>query len=496
MPLLKPEMGHLLRRAGFGVSPPDAGLWNSLDVSAAIDALVDYESIPDDVDAKMGNAGYLRTLPAGAFDPNGNIIAAPFDPNKNLVDALQRWVFRMVHSGRPLQEKMALFWHNHFATGRTKLSEKLSFPGAVRAFAAKPADDPDGARGQIELFRSHALGNFRDLLLAVSRDPAMVGWLDGETNIVGKPQENFARELMELFTIGVDQFTEDDVYAGARVFTGWNLEPIAKGAKDVHYRGFRYYPKAHDTGYKTFSFAIYPGGGTTIPARDAANGYQDGVDLINALAAHPATGRFLARKLYTFFVSEQRAPEQTLLDQLAAVYYSSAFDMREVVRALLRSPQFQDPANHWSRYSWPAEYVARLIKEIGWIGFSADLAVFAMMGMGQVLFDPPGVDGWRLGKSWFSTTTMLARMNFAMTLMWNQQSQLQQAALPWARTPESFLAYFLDRMPCKPFDRTGRDALLTYLNSAMPWTGSPQQVEAKAAGLAHLIAASGEYQFV
>jgi len=153
-------------------------------------------------------------------------------------DARQRWVFRTVHSARPLQEKMALFWHNHFATGYTKIAGQLSAEAAARALAAKPSEDPSGVRGQLELFRAYALGNFRDLLVAVSQDPAMVAWLDGDTNVKNKPQENYARELMELFTMGVDFYTEADVHAGARVFTGWNLRRNRTGEQRSVQFGF------------------------------------------------------------------------------------------------------------------------------------------------------------------------------------------------------------------------------------------------------------------
>ena len=142
----------------------------------------------------------------------------------------------MVHTTRPLQEKMALFWHNHFATGFSKVAGQLGPGGASRALAAKPSEDPNQLQGQYELFREHALGNFRDLLIAVSQDPAMVAWLDGDTNFKANPQENYARELMELFTMGVDFYTESDVYAGARAFTGWNLRRRGTGPD-------RYYAK-------------------------------------------------------------------------------------------------------------------------------------------------------------------------------------------------------------------------------------------------------------
>ena len=129
----------------------------------------------------------------------------------------------MVHSQRPLQEKMALFWHNHFATAYSKVAGAFGAAEATRLFAAKPTEDSNAVVGQLELFRKYAVGNFRDLLVEVAKDPAMLVWLDGRLNVRGRPQENFARELMELFTMGVGTFQETDVYAGARVFTGWNL---------------------------------------------------------------------------------------------------------------------------------------------------------------------------------------------------------------------------------------------------------------------------------
>ena len=147
-----------------------------------------------------------------------------FQPANNILDARQRWLFRMVHTKRPLQEKMALFWHNHFATAYSKVANDIGDGGfATRMLAAKPDEDASRTKGQIELFREYALGNFRDLLIEVAKDPAMLVWLDGRTNVRARPQENFARELMELFTMGVGRFEETDVYAGARVFTGWNL---------------------------------------------------------------------------------------------------------------------------------------------------------------------------------------------------------------------------------------------------------------------------------
>src|SRR3954469_10563634 len=279
---------HLLRRAGFGAGQDEIDDYLELGYAAAVQQLLHYDGVPDDVDALIGKSGYVSITARGEFLPRTVIN-----------DARQRWLFRMVHSKRPLQEKMALFWHNHFATAYTKIAGAAGAAEAARMLAAKPAEDPGAVKGQLEQLREHAMGNFRDLLVAIAQDPAMLFWLDGRTNVRAKPQENFARELMELFTIGVDTFAESDVYAGARVFTGWNLaRPGAGGAQ--HYT-FSYVPNNHETTAKEFTFPIYPDGSRVIPARAAASGMQDGIDLINAVAAHPKTGPRLARKLYGFF---------------------------------------------------------------------------------------------------------------------------------------------------------------------------------------------------
>ena len=157
--------------------------------------------------------------------------------------------------------------------------------------AAKPAEDPGGVRGQIEMLRDNALGNFQTLLVEIAKDTAMLIWLDGRTNVRARPQENFGREIMELFTMGVGHYTEADVYAAARVFTGWNLTRVGGVAP---YLTFFYNAAQHDTAAKTFTFPIYPDGRKTIPARGAGNGMQDGLDFIAALARSPHTAAYLA----------------------------------------------------------------------------------------------------------------------------------------------------------------------------------------------------------
>jgi uncharacterized protein (DUF1800 family) len=482
------EIDHILRRAGFGATEEEVDTYARLAFAGptlALSKLLNYANFPDDVDTNIGKPGYVGITARGEFQPT-----------QNITDARQRWLFRMVHSQRPLQEKMALFWHNHFATAFSKVSDGLgSASEGTRVFSAKPSEDAAGAKGQLELFREYALGNFRDLLLNVAKDPAMLVWLDGRLNVRSQPQENFARELMELFTMGVGTFAETDVYAGARVFTGWNLSRPGAGAAQRY--TFNYNAGQHETTAKTFTFAVYPDGGKTIPARSADSGMQDGVDLINAVARHPATGPRLATKLYKFFINEVDPPDGGLIDRLAKTYYSSGFEMYPVVQQLLLSPQFLDPKNYYKRYAWPVEFVVRALKEVGWAGFSVNDALTPLLNMGQVLFEPPDVAGWELGPGWFSSGAMLARMNFASQLATNQKFNLRELVRGHGATPEDLLATMLDRLTPVEYEADPYNALLDYTRAGQSnWTGSDTQLANKSAGLAHLIVGSGEYQLV
>jgi uncharacterized protein (DUF1800 family) len=480
------QMQHLLRRAGFGSTPQELSSYSQFSYTGAVDALLNYDQVPDDVDSKIGTPGYVGVTAQGEFQPNTNIN-----------HARQRWLFRMVHSQRPLQEKMALFWHNHFATGYTKVQGASGGgPDGARLMAAKPSEDPAQQLGQIELFRNYALGNFRDLLIEVAKDPAISLWLDGHTNTKAQPQENFGREVMELFTVGVGYYTEPDVYAAAKVFTGWNYTLTGGRGDGTGKYAFIFNQNQHETSAKTFSFPIYADGNKTIPARPASNGMQDGIDFINALAASPNTARYLARKLIRVFVTELSDPDPALVDKLAGTYLSSGFNMKAVMRDLFLSPQFTDSSSYFARYAWPVEFVARAIKEVGWAGYTVNDAVAGLPNMGQVLFEPPDVAGWDLGQTWFSSGTMLARMNLGSTLTSNQRFNLRDAAKPFGKTPDSLLAWMLDRLSVAQVDSTLYNDLRSLLTSSGAWTGSDAQLLTKASGLAHIILAAPQYQFM
>ncbi len=482
------QVEHLFRRAAFGPSADDLARFADASPSSVVSYLVDYERIPDDVDSKIGQSAYVGVTAAGR----------PFSPNTNIDDARQRWLFRMVHSQRQLEEKMALFWHNHFATGYTKIAGAVGAVQATKMMAVKPGDLP-GPPGQIELFRRYALGNFTTLLTEMAKDPAMLIWLDGRNNVRTRPQENFGREIMELFTWGVGNYVEQDVYAAARVFTGWNLRNATAGGNDnpATYYEFIYNGNQHDTTAKVFTFPIYSNGSNTIPARAAADGMQDGLDFITALARHPETARRFARKLWGFFVSELEAPDPAFVEAVASEYRQSNTEMKPVVRFILESPWFNNPDRWYTRYSWPAEFVARSIREVGWNGFSVDSARTPLTNMGQTLFEPPDVAGWELGPGWIGTGSMLARMNFASTLAANQRFNLAKSAVPFGASPEALLDYFLaEKFSPAPYENGPYGALLTYLRAGVTWTGAEAQLNTKVPGLTRLIVGSSEYQFV
>src|ERR1051325_2508445 len=484
MAQLNPEVDHLLRRAGFGIGEADVATFRDMRLDTVVSYLVDYEGRPDDVDARIGRADHVQVTTRDLFAPD-------LDTDY----ARQRGMFRMIHTRRPLQEKMALFWHNHFATAYSKLAADSGNLQAAKMLACKHGT-LRGPQGQLEIFRQYALGNYRDLLLQVAMDPSMLVWLDGQFNTRKKPQENFGREVMELFTVGVGNYTEPDVYAAARVFSGWNLrESVGYRRDDPNaYQEFVYNVDEHETSAKTFSFPVDTTGSRTIPARSASAGMQDGIDLITALAVHPETAKRLARKFWNFFISEIHSPDPTFVDSAAAVYLQNRTEIRPVVRYVLTSPWFTDPSVRYARYSWPAEFVARAIKQVGWQGFTLDRVRSPLANMGMLLFEPPHLGGWPLGANWFSTGTMLARTNFAATVAASQKEFLAVEIQPEAGTVDALMSAMLDRITPAPFDAAPQQALMSYLLAGGPWTGSESQLNTRAAGLARLLVGSSAYR--
>lgn len=468
------DTAHLLRRAGFGADPEAVRLAAAAGLAATTDSLLHPERTPDTLE----DEAFLQRLSA----------LLPETKNGGLpTQAIKMWwAHRMVASPRPLEEKMTLFWHGHFT----------SKDGAMQG---------DLLLRQNRLFRTHALGNFRTLTLAVSRDPEMLRYLNGSQNYKAHPNENYARELMELFTCGIGHYTEDDVKAGARAFSGWN----GRGGE------FRFNAAQHDNDPKTFL---------------GKTGNWNGDDIVDMLAAHPATARRLCTKLFTYFVYPN--PEPAAIDALTKTYYASGYDLRAVLGHLLHSQAFYSEKARFAVIKSPAQYVAGTVRMLGLaqsaepplaeitpagdraaagsramggngaaaggrakgrrLGVLASLPT-AMRAMGQDLLAPPTVKGWDGGEAWINTSTLLARIAFADTvsrsrfLLGGQTPRLTDYIQQNGLTPAAFVDALAARLGPLPLSAATRQTLLEYVNGSGP-------LEDRLRGVLPLLMATPEYQ--
>jgi uncharacterized protein (DUF1800 family) len=347
--------GHLYRRAGFGA--PNARLREAVEQGfpATLKRILGGEPNAEPREESLTRMGVDLAQTNNPFDIRG------------------WWLERMLTGPHPLREKLCLFWHNHFATSIVKVQR------------------PALMHRQNELIRQHALGKFRPFLLEMSKDPAMLVWLDSNSNVKGKPNENYAREIMELFSLGVGHYTEKDIREAARAFTGWHTNG----------NQFTFQPHLHDDGPKTVL---------------GQAGDWNGDDVVRIVLEQDAAARFLVRKLYRFFVNELEEPPDALLQPLAAAFRKSDFDVALVVRTMLGSRHFFSAHAYRQRIKWPVEFLLDAIQAIGMGMITARSLVNRMQAMGQELFAPPNVKGWPGGKAWLNTATLLARHNFAQAL--------------------------------------------------------------------------------
>jgi len=297
------------------------------------------------------------------------------------------WLREMLGTDSPLTERMTLFWHNHFTSGL----QKVRSPALMLR--------------QNALLRRHALGNFGELLQAVSKDPAMLVYLDSATSAREEPNENFAREVMELFTLGEGNYSEQDIKQAARAFTGWSI--------DLETGEFRFRYLRHDYGKKT------------VLGRSA----DTGEEVLDILLAQPATAEFIARKLWREFVSPEPPPDE--LARVASVLRESRYDVRAAMHALMLTPAFWAPENRAALIKSPAELVVGTLRQFG-IAVNDPLPfAFLLAGLGQDLFAPPNVKGWPGGEAWINSTTLLARKQFLERLLRVDETRMvMQKAMP------------------------------------------------------------------
>ncbi len=299
-----------------------------------------------------------------------------------LADMVAWWMQRMQQTPNPLREKLTLFWHGHFATGAEKVRNVYYM------------------WLQNETLRQHALGNFGAMVKAILRDPAMLIWLDTDQSLAFKPNENFARELMELFTLGIGHYTETDVQQGARAFTGYKVNPASQS--------FRYAPLQHDDGEKTFL---------------GKKGRFDGDAAIDIILAQPACAPFIARKLWTFFAYEN--PQAGPVDALAGTLVSHHYELRPALRRMFLSEEFYSRRAIRMQIKSPVQWIVGSSKVLETPLPATRPLLSTLHDLGQVPFMPPNVKGWDGGKSWITTSTLLARYNLASFLTGKGPVQVQ-----------------------------------------------------------------------
>ncbi|HEX3539728.1 MAG TPA: DUF1800 domain-containing protein [Acidimicrobiales bacterium] len=386
------DLAHLFRRAGFGARPDEVDHAATQGYPATVESLLAGLTGPDPAADAIAPppfaASGVAPLPP-ATDPAARqtAIKARNAEAAGEYQALQRWwLNRMIATSTPLREKMTLLWHGHFATAFQKVR--------VASFMFR----------QNELFRTLGGGSFETLTQAVAKDPAMMRWLDTESNVAGHPNENFARELMELFTLGIGNYAETDVQAAARAFTGWSLVP-ATGA-------FVLRPRRHDSGPKTFL---------------GQSGNFDGTDIVRIVTHQPASARFVVAKLWSH-LAYPVAPTDALVAPLAAAY-ARDLDITSLLRTIFLHPGFTSSAAKQGLVKQPIEWVVGLARAFG---LDADLKPSGGTGAGAVAgrsplsgilavlaqepFNPPNVGGWAQNGYWLNTATSLARLQAGLAV--------------------------------------------------------------------------------
>jgi uncharacterized protein (DUF1800 family) len=364
------EARHLLSRTGFGPTPAEIRGVEALDYAAAVDKLLASHrpkaeaTAPDWINNGLAALRRKQAESAKAIGDGRAVVVQP--PLQDQGRQLRNWwIEELVSTDQPLVERMVLFWHAHF----TSSINKTRYPG--------------GLYWQNEMFRANAFGNFATLLKNVARDPAMLIYLDGVQNVARQPNENFARELLELFTLGEGHYSEADIKAAARAFTGWGI--TREGT-------YSFTPAAHDDGEKSFL---------------GQTGRFDGEQIIDILLKHPRTAETVVEKLWREFVALK--PDPVEIKRLAAEFRASGYEMKPVLRSLFLSAPFRDPATRAALIKSPVDLIIGTVRVLGLPVPEKTQLGRMMQVLGQNLFNPPNVKGWTGGEAWITTYTLLQR---------------------------------------------------------------------------------------
>jgi uncharacterized protein (DUF1800 family) len=443
---------HLLRRAGFGGTPDEVRQYAGMRADAAVAALLAFPTRSIAPPPDLNGGTQPAAMVADSQDPAMRRRQARRAAIAG-IEAMQLWwLNRMLTTPAPLQEKMTLYFHGHFTSRATPRFPWITY-------------------NQNALFRTFALGNLRELTRDVSKDGAMLLYLNGASNVAAHPNENYARELMELFTLGVDNYSENDVRESARAWTGWRVD------------------RRND--YVSFNMALHDDGIKTFLGR---TGNFDGDDIVNIIFAQPQCARFFASSLLDWFVYND--PEPELVDEVAALLYRHDFELEPVVATLLRSNVFYSPRAYRALVKSPVEFVVGTYKTLG-LAQIDESALVALQQMGQRLFFPPSVAGWPGGANWLTSGTMIARQNFLTRLLDSQtlQSSSWLQSLPIA--PEiaaQRLAQAILQNDASTASLAEFDAYLSGMGSAALAKLSVENYDQRVSGAVYLAMATPAYQ--
>ena len=457
-------MAHLMRRAGFGATRDELEALVEKGYEAAVEDLLapaSVEAMPDDIIRRYHvDQSELRIQGAGAAN----------------------WLYKMVSTSAPLQEKTALFWHTLFAAGERKVNNLKTMVG------------------QVDRFRRHGLGNFRTLLEELSSEPAMLYWLDNNENHRVAVNENYGRELLELFSMGIGNYTEQDVKECARAFTGWTVEaaeymtlrstkasiwPYGRVAFQFEYRS-----DDHDESEKEFL---------------GERGTFDGRDIIDIIVRQPATAKFVARRLFLFFAADEIDEHgEKVVDDMARTYFDSDYEIKAMLRTLFLSGYFRSETARFARVKSPVELVAgvlRITQEFQWPRREIWDASQAVEYMGQELLNPPSVEGWHEGSEWIDSGSMVERVNFGADHLGDGDTPGVRACIDRLRrmngqsmTPDQAVDHCLDILGPVQASAETREALVEHVAQGGDIDLSDDSARDRVTEVFGLIASTREFQ--
>jgi uncharacterized protein (DUF1800 family) len=459
-------MAHLMRRAGFGAPYAELEARAAKGYEATVEELLNpnaQDDLEDDIMMRYKTEWV----------------------NKAALEGQQEeWTFRMINSKRPLEEKIALFWHGVLCTGHAK------------------CENPKEQVKEFDMFRQLGLGNFEELLMGLAQDPAMVFFLDNCMSHKGAINENWGRELLELFSMGVGMdgqlnYSEDDVKEAARAFTGWTVvNAIPRYPYGRYESKFVYDPRDHDNGEKTFL---------------GETGNWNGEDIIRIIAKQPATARFVARHLYNFFVADepqvpawQHTPPRDIdtIKLLEAEYFRSNYNIGSMLRVLFNSDAFKNA--RFAKVKSPVETVVgtmRLVRDFDFPRPGLNGLTLNIRYMGQDLMNPPTVEGWHTGKEWIDSGTLVERINFTADNVGNLNLPGVQEIISRLRasgptlTPEALIDGCLELLGGYQLAPETYSELVTLAAKGGPIQTSAADFPQRAAQMLQSIVATTEYLF-